>query len=375
MTKKVLKVAKMIDSLSTGGAERLASTFAQGAKERDDIDVTVISLQDAQTAFRAEIEATGTPVFVTRKTDLFDLKRFFKLYNFLRREKFDVIHANLSASNILAPILGMLTGIPVVSTLHSNRLGHWEPDSMQGKLQIWLLAHVAKDVIGVGPRVVDAHQPYYPNKKLLSIPNAVQQIPEISASERAALREELIGQTEKSILLSVGRLSEQKGFQYLLDAVDELRKTHPDILLAIAGGGILQDDLEAQRQRLGLTEHVTFLGKRTDIPKLLKAVDIYVNSSTWEGLPISILEAMSAELPVVATDVGDISTIINDSTGILVESQNPTQLARAIARFLDDPTLRATCGKNAKQAAWDGYGVDHWVDQLVQVYRRACDST
>jgi len=374
MPKQVLKIAYMIDSLVTGGAERLAVTFSNTVQSRQDIQLTIITLQNYHTPFLAEIEAIGVPIFATPKSKLYDVKRFWKLWLYMKREKFDLIHSHLATSNILAPLLGKLLGIPVIASLHNTTLGSRAESSIQNKLQVWLLANITKTIIGVGPRVVEAHQHRFPHQPIVSIPNAVEVIPELPQAEKEQLRREISGTTDRPIILSVGSFTLQKGFKYLLDSISILQKRYPNVLLAIAGGGALKDELNSHCEKLNLKEHVVFLGQRSDVPALLKAVDLYVNSSLWEGLAISILEAMSAGLPIVATRVGDTPTIIDTTTGILVEAEDADELAQAMAQFLENPSLGQQCGKRAKQRIIEQYSAESWAAKLITIYHDTCQN-
>jgi glycosyltransferase involved in cell wall biosynthesis len=134
-------------------------------------------------------------------------------------------------------------------------------------------------------------------------------------------------------VLTVARLDEQKGQRYLLEAAAQV----PQARFVLAGDGPLRTSLEAQARSLGLEQRVKFLGYRSDIPDLLAGCDVFVLPSLYEGLPLSILEAMSAGKPVIATQIGGTDeAVIPNETGLLIPPADPAALAAAIRKLLDD---------------------------------------
>ena len=150
------------------------------------------------------------------------------------------------------------------------------------------------------------------------------------------------GSNDGPRLIIVGRLEEQKGHATLLAALPEVLQHCPGTTLTIVGVGSLHADLVAQSHTLGIEQSVHFLGGRNDVPQLLRQSDLFISSSNWEGFPTVILEAMAAQLPVVATDVGGSCELVrNGETGFLVPPSDPASLASAILRLWhDQPTAR-----------------------------------
>jgi glycosyltransferase involved in cell wall biosynthesis len=143
----------------------------------------------------------------------------------------------------------------------------------------------------------------------------------------------LIEQADTPVVLTVARLDEQKGQRYLLEAAAQV----PQARFVLAGDGPLRTSLEAQARSLGLEQRVKFLGYRSDIPDLLAGCDVFVLPSLYEGLPLSILEAMSAGKPVIATQIGGTDeAVIPNETGLLIPPADPAALAAAIRKLLDD---------------------------------------
>jgi glycosyltransferase involved in cell wall biosynthesis len=170
------------------------------------------------------------------------------------------------------------------------------------------------------------------------------------------------------MLISVGRLSRQKAFADLITAFTTVRQKYPTAVLVIVGGGQTRAELVAQIQSLGLEGHVFLLGFRNDVPALLAASDLFVSSSHWEGIPIAILEAMSAGLPVVATEVGDVPLIVNEASGFIVPPAQPMRLADAITTLLADPDQRRKMGAAARLHVLQNYSPEVWAGKLCDLY-------
>jgi glycosyltransferase involved in cell wall biosynthesis len=141
--------------------------------------------------------------------------------------------------------------------------------------------------------------------------------------------------------------------------------------LLVVGDGDLRDDLHARAERLGLSARVHFLGARRDLGDLLASIDIFVMPSLWEGLPLSMVLAMGAGLPVVATRVAGIPEVVQDEvTGVLVPPADVPALGSALARLVADPALRRTMGAAASAFVRPRFGVDGYVAAITGLYER-----
>lgn len=359
-----MRIAQIIDSLSSGGAERLQVTFAETAMLRG-IKPTVIVLANyPNTPVPEQLQATGAEMIEFTGRNLVDPLRFIRLTLYLRRQKFDVLHAHLGYAIILGILAGLLSGTPVVATLHNVRSDRWT------KLENFMLWIGARRVIAVGKMVLNAHlsQPY--NKKMVVVANPVKPVEAISQRERDEIRREFSGSMQRPFLISIGRLEPQKAFADLIAAMDIVRRSSPEVFLALVGGGALKESINKQIDDLGLRDHISMLGVRSDVPHLLAASDFFISSSHWEGMPIAVLEAMSAGLPIIATNVGDVPQVVGDESGILVDPKQPAALAKAITSFLNDPVACKEMGKSARDYVLRNHDVNQWLDLLLEIYRQ-----
>ena len=363
-----MRVAQIIDSLKIGGAQKLQLTFAEAARKRS-LSVTVLSLrEDPDTPIPGELTSLGIPVLYFPSRKLLSPSRLSTLASYLRKEKFDVVQTHLTSANIVGLMVARAAGVPGIATLHSASFDPRHHGPGRKTLESWALRFGASRVVAVGHVVADAHRNRLHGKMIEVIPNAVLPVQSVAGALREQMRKEITGDASRPLLLSVGRLSLPKGYHDLLSAFRLVKQTHPDCALAIVGGGILRESLLAQIRDQGLSGSAFLLGQRDNVPELLCAADVYVSSSHWEGLPVSVLEAMSAGRPVVATNVGDLPHIVSRETGILVPPKDCNRLAFAISRLLSSASLRQSMGEAARKYVLRNHSPLAWIDRYINLY-------
>jgi len=171
----------------------------------------------------------------------------------------------------------------------------------------------------------------------------------------------------------VARLHPVKGHAVLLRAFAGVKANFPGAELLIVGDGEERKNLVALAAELRLDDSIVFLGSRRDVPELLAAMDVVVLPSLEEGLPLSLLEAMAAAKPIVATDVGSVSTVIkNNETGMLVAPNDKQALSEAIIRILSDASLQRTLSTAAQQLVKRRYLLDHTAEAYARIYDSLC---
>jgi glycosyltransferase involved in cell wall biosynthesis len=364
-----MRIAQMLDTLYWGGAQKMQLFLVETLRPLG-IDLTVISLCDSSDSpVAAQLQDAGARVVVFPFDQLFSPGSFLKLVKFLRVEKFDLLHAYLTYSNIVGPLAGVLTGTPTIASLRNADFERKGYTPQREFLETLTMRYIATRVMANGLVVADfARQRMRDRRPIDIIPNAVDFVPAIPENERKALRQEITGDANRPFVLSVGRLTVAKGFPDLLDAFSIVRAQFPEAALVIAGGGTLMDDVRLQIDRLGLQEQVFLLGRRNDVPRLLASADIYVNSSHWEGTPVSVLEAMSAGLPIVATKVGESPHLLDEGAGMLVPPHQPQELAAALIALLVSPETRARLGHLARERMRRFYSRETWRQSLLNLY-------
>jgi glycosyltransferase involved in cell wall biosynthesis len=202
----------------------------------------------------------------------------------------------------------------------------------------------------------------WPRRKMEVVRNAIDPAP-FSRPPDPALRRALAG--ERSLVLAVARLDPQKGHRHLLAAAAEV----PDAIFALAGEGPERPALEELADRLAVRDRIRFLGERSDVPDLLAACDVFVLPSLYEGLPISVLEAMAAERPVIATAIGGTDEVVIDGeSGLLVPPADPDAIASALQNLLEDTALRARLGAAGRKIVTTDFSAREMVRRVTELY-------
>jgi glycosyltransferase involved in cell wall biosynthesis len=173
----------------------------------------------------------------------------------------------------------------------------------------------------------------------------------------------------------VGRLSWEKGIDIFLRAAARVLGEFPNARFVVVGEGPDKDKLEQLVDELNMQGNVSMLGRRNDMPSVYASLDVMVSSSRQEGLPMAILEGMASSLPLVATAVGEVPTVVLDGcTGVLVPAEDPDLLATGITNLLRDPALRTHLGAAARQRVKEEYSAARMTTDYLQVYAEAIEA-
>ncbi len=206
-------------------------------------------------------------------------------------------------------------------------------------------------------------------ERMTTVPNGVR--PRGPGPGRRAARVALGLEPDQLVVLTIGRLTVMKGQRYLLDAVPDLARRFPDLAVVVLGSGHLHEQLRAQADGLGIGDRVHLPGHRTDARMLLDAADVFVLPSRHEGMPLVLLEAMDAGLPVVATRViGSEEVVADGVTGLLVPPGDPAALGAALGRLLAEPGLRKQYGRAGRQRYQQCFTSARMAVDTAAVYQR-----
>ncbi|MBE9636660.1 glycosyltransferase [Salipiger mangrovisoli] len=366
-----LRVGYLIDTLLTGGAERLVLTFAEAVRGRSDMSLTVFVLSDLNTPFLERLRASGTEVVLLPGRNLVDAGRFRRLLRALREKRIEYLHAHLASASTLGAYASRLLGIPFITTIHNVKPSVRRIRPGRRLLQGLAMRLPGVNKIAVGEAVAEAAAGEIGRSGCRVVPNAVSETVVAPPAARARMRAELGLSEDQIALVCVGAIIGQKAHEVLLDAFATIREHAPTCVLLLVGDArdtSRHEALLAQAQRLGLGEDLRFLGMRGDIPEVLAASDIFVSSSHWEGAPVSLLEAMANGLPPVVTDVGENALVLEGTGAILIRPRDPEALARGVIEMIETPGLRARTGDAVRARALGRYGVATWVERLLAIY-------
>lgn len=371
MAHRPLKVAHVVDLLGTGGAERLVVLLA-GALRRRGAEVTVIALgPSAGSPLAAELEAAGaglTSMPPRGPRGLLDVRRVVRLASYLRAERFDVVQTHLAFGNTLGTLAAWLARAPSLATMHSTAREPRRASAAKEALETFVVRRLAAGVVAVGPTVAAAHDGKARPGRMVVLPNPVGPPVQLAPGERARLRVELTGDASRPLVVAAGRLSAEKGHADLVAAFDHARRRVPAAFLAVAGTGSLRADLDRRIDDAGLEGSVALLGWRDDVPRILAAADAFASASHWEGMPLAVVEAMGAGLPVVATAVGDVAALLDDGRGVAVPAGDVEALGAALASVLADAGLAKRLGEAARAHTRRHHALDEVCDRLLDLY-------
>lgn len=362
-----IKLILLTSVLDRRGGERMILKLALGLDPAK-YDVKVVCLRP-QTPFLNEFESRGINVTVLGMKKYFEMRPLFKLYQILRRDKVDLVHTHFYRDAIYGRPIARLAGVRgVISTLQNSYV--W-----RSRAQLFLdgLTSVFADRVTAVSEAVKKfaiEREHIPARKLVTIFNAIEVDKfSIQPGVRERVRKKLGLSPGEIAVGSLGALTPQKGYRYLLEAVPTVLRSHPSVRFFIGGEGYLKEDLLKLRDKSGLSERVEFLGFRKDVPELLSAFDIFILPSLFEGLPVSLVEAMAAGLPIVTTDVdGNCEAIGENEAGLAVESMDPPALARSLIKLIEDPDLRERMGQAGRKRARALFSVRSMVKQYEKLY-------
>ncbi|HWA94530.1 MAG TPA: glycosyltransferase [Terracidiphilus sp.] len=359
-------VAFLIPALDQlGGAERQVILLAQGLARRG-WRVTVIALSGKGAEHAAQLQKAGVFFFsLAMRKGWADPRGWVMLRKWIRAEMPDVLHAHLPHAVWMARWVRLLAPVRVVvDTIHTSAIG---PQSRRRgyRCSNWLTDQttaVSRDAASAYSTAGIVWE-----KKLTVVPNAVD-VAEWNANPivRAGMRREH-GIENKFLWFASGRLEAVKDYSTLLHAFSMV---DPQSILIIAGDGVLRDGLERLAGQLGIHMRVKFLGFIENPMLWMQSADGFVQTSRWEGLPMSVLEAGACALPTVATNVaGTRELIVPGQTGLLVEAGNVRAIAAAMQRMMNMNTAeRAAMGECARMLVLERYAMDPVLDRWEKLF-------
>lgn len=306
---------------------------------------------------------------VPRIRTIRDIRRLLQFIRALRTECPVIFHAHLTwplscKYGLVAAILARTPAIVATAQLYVDP---WElPKKCFLYAQPRIIATGIDRYLAVSQAVALqlCHSFHIPAKKIELVPNGIP-LATFNRSTNIRLRAALTQDPKRPIVLTVARLDKQKGHRYLIEAATHV----PEAIFVLAGEGPDRVMLEAQASALGVDDRIVFLGYREDIPDLLACCDLFVLPSLYEGLPLSILEAMAAGKPVIASAIGGNNEVItHGETGLLVPPADSISLARAMQRLLSDSVLAQRLATAGKVHVYQKFSAETMVRRVTQIY-------
>ncbi len=356
----------MAHTFAVGGAEEMVLNLVRHLPSR--FEPVVCCIHDAG-PIGEEIRKTGTPVTVLGLTPgLHHPWHVRGIRRYLRETKPSIVHTFLLTASLYGRLAALLEHVPIVIGTEVNiyerkRRHHIFAERM-------LMKRTSRVIVSANSvRDFYVSQIHADPGKIDVVYNAVDWTSIQSTRSREDMRASLGISANAKVAGVIARLTEQKGHRYLFRAM--ATPALHDVHLIVVGDGDLREALKEDARGLGIAERVHFLGARRDLGDLLTAIDVFVMPSLWEGLPLSMILAMGAGLPVVATAVAGIPEVVdNGKTGWLVPAGNVVRLSEALSEVFADATHAAAIGQAARQFVLPRFGVDTYISVVAGLYDR-----
>ncbi len=372
---KNLSILLLGSQMATGGAQKVLLDQAHWFHEHGH-KVTVMFFYDKE-GLQAKWQASAPFPIINLNAfqgrgrgveNIFPLiKGLFSLWNFLHTEKVDVIETFTHDSNMVALPVAWMARVPVrIATHHGviEGFSRWREF-----IHSWMVNHnIAHKLVAVSQKM------YYASlregvrpQKIVTILNGIVPL-HIEDRTKLEVRKEAGMDVDVPVLISVGRLVYAKAHEVILASMPAVLKEFPNVKAEIVGEGPLRADLQLRIERLGLSGSVQLAGQSDHVARHLAAADIFILSSRSEGLPIALLEAMSAGLPCIATKVEGVDEVLKDGEhGLTVPVENPEALAQAILQLLCNPEARGRMGAAAKLYVSKFHTVDRMCERYLEL--------
>ncbi|MDQ3728863.1 MAG: glycosyltransferase family 4 protein [Actinomycetota bacterium] len=359
----------MIDNVGSGGAELLLAEFAHVAPAVG-IELSVASLQPPLESLPAarRLRARGVePAFVPVKSLLspVDARR---VRRHLADVRPDLLHTHLGSADYFGGLAARSLGIPQLATIHAD----WWPNDLRSRLKTYVMSrtrrHCASYVVAVSESARRAYLAAGRDRPehVLTIHNGIPDRPRPGTGN--AVRRELGLRADDLVATMVSKLRPEKNFEVAIDAVAHLRARFPTLRLVIAGDGPHEDTVRRHAAPLG--ETVVMAGHREDVMELLDASDVLLQPSRVDAFPTSVLEAMCACVPTVATATGGLLEMVSDGeSGLLVRPPVAAEsLASALTTLLEDPGRRSRLATAARRRYERDFTAERWAERVRALY-------
>lgn len=350
--------------MNTGGISQYILTLGRALKQRGHSVFVVSSggnlepsLEDAGIVHRT--------MNIKTKSEL-SPKIYFaaaELRRFIKEHSIDIVHAHTRITQVMGSVISRATGTPYISTCH----GFFKPRFSRRLFPCWGEAVIA---ISDAVRLHLIQDFHVPESNVFLVPNGIDtgEFASVSEEEKRSRRAGL-GFSDEPLIGIIARLSDVKGHDTLIRAFNDVVQAVPKARLLIVGEGKEEAVLKKMAKDFNLTEQIKFYPVVNKTAEILSLLDIFVMPSLQEGLGLAVMEAQAAGLPVVASRVGGIPSLIEDGkTGILVPAGSPDDLAKAIKAMLNDPARAREMGQQARQFVSEKFSVGKMADATLDVY-------
>jgi len=358
-----LRIAHLIESDGPGGAERMVAALATELQESGAYSLVILPA-DGEGWLARELSGSGIAIEHFRLNRPVSPACARWLAATLRRHRIALAHAHEFSMGVYGAWAARQAGIPHLVTMHGGR---YYAERLRRRVALRAGVTLGGRMVAVSHELARQlrRDLWLPASRICTIPNGVRFVP----TAHSTLRDELHLTAADRLVVAVGNLYPVKGHRVAVEALALLRDRHPRLHLAIAGRGELAEALRREAEERGIAARLHLLGLRADVPNVLAAADAFVLPSLSEGLPLALLEAMFAGCPIVASDVGEVRTVLAaGAAGSVVPAGDAAALAGALDTLLQAPDRAWELGARARRRATTDYGIASMVTRYAALY-------
>jgi glycosyltransferase involved in cell wall biosynthesis len=361
------RVIQVVEDLPVGGLE---TTIKHITNYIDPLkfEVRVCCLEEGGT-IADEIKDRGHIVDILGLNNYYNPMQILALTRYFKIHRPDIVHTHGYFASTFGRLAAYLAKVPVIIRQIQNKEIYLR---IHHKLFEFILTRLTEGIIAVSKdsALYQINRCHVPPQKIVIVPNGVDTVSLDNAPSPEPFLKQFGIDNCEALIGCIGRLVPIKGHIYMIRSMPDVLKRYPQARLLIIGDGPEKQNLFQEAIKLSISEKVIFTGMRRDIESILKSLRVFVQpSTTIEGLPLSITEAMYAGVPVVASEVGGVSEIVRDEeTGLLVTPKNPKQLSMAILRLLDNPKLTKKLLTNSFDLCKKQFSIEIIVKKIEIIY-------
>ena len=349
-----------------GGGEKWFFDTASALEQRG-LDVVMASIKESELYQKSKKYGLTTKAVSVRGT--FSAMNPFKLWSFvdyLKKEKITTLILNLSQDLKFGAVAGKLAGVEQIIYYRGSAFPIQDRWYTRILLRDWVTDIIANSQ-ATKKTILKNTSHWLDDDKIKIIYNGIKLNKIDEANIETDIREEFNIGDDEIVVANVGRLSREKGQQYLIEAVDLLSKKIDKFKVLIVGKGNMRPNLERKVKELELEEYIVFTGFRTDVYSIMKQIDFLVHTSLWEGFGFVIAEAMAVSKPVVSTNIGAIPELIREGeTGYLAESEAPVDIADKMLKMIENNN-KTKMGELGRQIVKENFAFKNQIDKLLNI--------
>lgn len=354
-----MKIVQVMPEFGLAGAETMCENLTYELKKQGH-EVVIISIYDYHSAITERLEKAGIEIRYLGKKPGLDISLIGKIKKVLKEVRPDVVHTHRYCAQYAVPAAILAKVKRRVHTVHNVALK--ENTKYARRLNRFFFKRCSLTPVALSELIKETIVEEYKisDEKIPIIYNG------INLSKCVAKKEYSTNDNLK--ILHIGRFSEQKNHKGLIDAFKLFREEKPNSELWLIGDGPLKEEIEEYAKENGLYSSVKFLGLQSNVYGFLHEADIFTLPSIYEGIPMTLIEAMGTGLPIVATEVGGIPNMLTNNESAILTPVDSEEIAKAFVRLANDAELRQRLGKNALARSSE-FSAQKMADKYIRLYQ------